>query len=231
MSAERVVAEGVYEAKRLMKSEAEPVKTPAMRHDRAPRSPPHKTEISDGDVMEVVDDKMADWANNVNAKFVTSGMPMDFLGNTCKQVCTMCAISAEDYPECGCKATCVAGPDDTKCSTKIHGWSNEDINTPSTRWKAKCNAGGTDCKECLDKKVQDKMHKCKNARIPEVCEHELKVELSKPDTPVIIAHKTILRVTAWRLATNSSMNRKRTVGLALTRSGSVRIPKQTSGSL
>lgn len=184
MSAERVVAEGVYEVKRLMKNEPEAVSIPVMSHDNVPKSPPHRNELSDGDIMENIDQQAAENADIVNAKYVAAGMPMDFIGNTCRQVCTMCAIAAESYPECGCKATCIAGPDDTKCSSKIHGWSNEKVTVPQTRWKAKCNAGGTDCKDCLDEEIKARMAKCKLERIPAICEHELKQRLAQPETPV-----------------------------------------------
>lgn len=186
MSAERVVAEGAHEIKRLMKNEPTAVSVPTMSYDRVPESPPHKNEISDGDLSEVIDQQAAENADLVNAKYVAAGMPMDFIGNTCRQVCTMCEIAAESSTagaECGCKASCIAGPDPT-CRSKIYGWSSSKVTVPETRWKAKCNAGSTDCSECIDEEIKERMAKCKKERIPAVCEHDLKMQLSKPETPV-----------------------------------------------
>jgi len=183
-SAERAVAEGVYEVKRLLANDPVAVNIPVHSHDHVPKSPKHRNEISDNDLGEVIDQEAAELSDSVNSKYVAAGMPMDFIGNTCKQVCTMCVIAAEDYPECGCKATCVAGSDDTQCGGKNYGWSSYKVTTPKTSWKAKCNAGGVDCSTCMDQGVIDRIHKCKKELIPAVCEHELKMELAKPDTPI-----------------------------------------------
>jgi len=183
MSAERLAKEGIYEVKRLLAPEKTPPIIPALSHDHVPISPPHRLEISDNDGGEVIDYAAAEAADRVNSRFVVAGMPMDFPGTTCRHVCTMCVIAAEQYPECGCRATCRAGSDDSKCNGKIYGWSKYDVTTPKTSWKAKCNAGQVDCKECIDEEVQKKMDRCKKDPIPAVCEHELRMELAKGHTP------------------------------------------------
>lgn len=183
LSAEHAVKEGVYEIKRLMANEPEAVPIPAMSHDHVPKSPPHHLEISDSDGSEVIDYWANEAADHVNAKYVVAGMPMDFIGNTCRQVCTTCIIAAESYPECGCRASCMAGSDGSKCKSKNMGWSNEKVTTPKTSWKAKCNAGQIDCHECMDEEVKEKMANCKKKPIPAICEHDLKMALAKPETP------------------------------------------------
>jgi len=184
MSAERLMKEGAYEIKQLMAPGKTPVNIPALSHDHVPKSPPHRLEISDNDGTEVVDYWAAEASDVVNAKYVVAGMPMDFPGNSCKHVCTMCVIAAKQYPECGCRATCIAGSDDSQCSGKIYGWSNYDVSTPKTRWKAKCNAGAVDCNQCIDEEIKKKMAKCKKDPIPAICEHDLKMALAKGDTPI-----------------------------------------------
>lgn len=179
LSAERLTKEGMHEIKQLMApSKSEPI-IPALSHDHVPKSPPHRLEISDGDAGEVIDYHAGEIADNTNSKLVVAGMPMDFLGTTCKHVCTMCVIAATQYPECGCRASCVSGPDDSQCNGKSYGWSKYDVTTPKTRWKAKCNAGKVDCMTCMDEEVKKKMDKCKKDPIPAICEHELKMGLSK----------------------------------------------------
>jgi hypothetical protein len=186
MSAERLAEEGMHEIKQLMApSKPEPI-MPALSHDHVPKSPPHRLEISDNDGGELVDYAAAEAADNVNSKYVVSGMPMDFLGASCKHVCTQCVIAATEYPECGCRASCITGPDDSQCGGKSYGWSRFDVTTPKTRWKAKCNAGKVDCTTCMDEEVKKRMEKCKKAQVPAICEHELKMGLGKGEghTPI-----------------------------------------------
>merc|ERR1719313_101262 len=83
----------MHEIKQLMApTKPDPI-IPALSYDHVPKSPPHRLEISDNDGGEVIDYAAAEASDSVNAKYVVAGMPMDFLGATCKHVCTQCILN------------------------------------------------------------------------------------------------------------------------------------------
>lgn len=161
----------------------ERVDTNQLVADAAPKSPPSAAKVSPNDAKDHVDHFAGQLANNFNSDAVAAGVPREFRGGSCKDVCMQCLVAAAEYPSCVCTATCVTGSDDTMCKGKKYGWSRNPSSTPSAIWQSGCNTGGTDCNTCAGDEVKQKIDKCAKESVPALCYHELSMEYSEHKTP------------------------------------------------
>jgi hypothetical protein len=148
-------------------------------HGYVPLPPPARRDMSPTDPIETLhgwEGYVADKLNDMSSK-----EGKRFEGSTCQSVCSACAIYSAQMSEgqCTCYARCLQG----QCDGVLPhiGWSNNDVSTPLTLYRASCGAGEKNCEEeCMDDKIKKDIDECKADKTnPARCFHKL-AQLNEP---------------------------------------------------
>lgn len=145
-----------------------------------PASPASRMDLSPTDPSERIDGWQAAAANVLDDMSAEEGMR--FEGSTCESVCSACSVYAAqmDRGMCFCYATCKGG--ECGMGAKPHiGWSNNEVTSPRTLWRANCNTGVKNCQaECLKDEFKKELKKCEeDLNNPTECFRKLS-QMNKP---------------------------------------------------
>lgn len=143
-----------------------PQSSPAVP-DRSPTDPAEWTEGWSGAVANIIDD-------------MDDSEGMRFVGATCKSTCAACTIWSAQNSGCACYSTCKMG----ECGDEVlpHiGWSNNEVSSPRSTWRANCNTGTKNCEaQCMDDSLKEEIKKCGESLSPADCYRRLS-ENAQPD--------------------------------------------------
>lgn len=148
-----------------------PTAAPKFNQSTSPQSPRSAKDISPTDAGESIDNTMGKVADVLDP--IPSGMPELWEGQSCRESCLGCLVSAAEYGEsdtCTCKSHCLKGPMDDICDEGAPGWSNELESKTDGHFVAKCGVGELDCNSCTMEASRNDIAACRGDLL---CLHEV----------------------------------------------------------
>lgn len=163
-----------------------PTAKPAFNHSRAVKSPTMAKEVTPSDEFEKVTAVAEDAAKILDP--MPGGIPI-FTGETCKAVCTSCAIAAAELPEsetCRCAADCIKGPEAHICHKDDQGYTQQAKTKPDQEWQGFCSnvkSGDRVCSECEPEGLKYEIGNCTIAVNQATCLYNLRVKYQSGAPP------------------------------------------------